>query len=185
LYLSIHRVYFVAHKPEGRHHREEALRIMHDPVYERLRARLIKFRARPSVESLVGEEVDGLVACALEAFTTLAWTGGQPNKKDWAIHWQRGEGVAAVGALLEAIRQGLKAERLWLRPLAPMMMLWEPLCAWHREGCPEVGAGGSIRGHLRAVVLGFLSEGRERPLFDPEGAGGANTQPPGEPPAEG
>jgi CRISPR/Cas system-associated endonuclease Cas3-HD len=95
-------LYYVAHKPDSIKNQDKAKDMMTNPIYEKILPRLLKFRDKPSVNSIIESfDFQNQILSCLEKFS------GQ-TKKDWAIFWKNEQNLTEIQTLLS---------QLWMYPL--------------------------------------------------------------------
>ncbi len=80
-----HPEYYVAHKPYSEKNIKKAKQIEFDPIYSKLKTRLVKFRPKPPIEDLINDnilDVNNIFILHKHLLT---------SRKDWAIYWKSQE----------------------------------------------------------------------------------------------
>lgn len=77
-----HPEYYVAHKPYSEKNIQKAKQIEFDPMYSKLKARLIKFKPKPPIEELIKDNINNLITELVKKNNLLG------NRKEWAIYWK-------------------------------------------------------------------------------------------------
>ncbi len=94
-----HPEYYVAHKPYSEKNIKKAKEIEFDPVYSKLKTRLVKFKPKPPIEDLVVENITEIYNILNEKKDLLG------SRKEWALFWKSNE--QKINEVLEILESNL------------------------------------------------------------------------------
>lgn len=96
-----HFEYYAAHKPYSKKNIEMANIIEFDQTYSKLKQRLIKFKPKPPIESLIKEDVEHIHKLFNDPIHFME------TKKSWVIFWKQQYNVSQLNDILSSIESTL------------------------------------------------------------------------------
>jgi hypothetical protein len=83
-----YKIYYIAHKPESKHNLTATIELSSDSKYDKIRERLIKFRSKPSIITIIKNNINIVEKIKINLFQII---DNCPiiTKKIWAILWKQ------------------------------------------------------------------------------------------------
>ncbi len=96
-----HPEYYIAHKPYSKYNKEMSKKIEFDPEYSKLKTRLLKFKPKPPIDVLIGENLELLHNLFLNNNEYL------DSKKSWALRWKEPDLLKKLNDILQLIENDI------------------------------------------------------------------------------
>jgi hypothetical protein len=96
-----HLEYYVSHKPYSKSNIEMAKEIEFSEKYSKLRPRLIKFKPKPPLITLIKNNLDLMLDLFLDNYKHLS------SKKNWALFWKEKNNIQQINDILEKIESNV------------------------------------------------------------------------------
>ena len=96
-----HLEYYVAHKPYSKKNIQMAKHIEFSDEYSKLRKRLVKFKPKPSLTTLIGKNLDFIIDLFLDNYKYLN------SKKNWAVFWNNDKNINEINQILKTIESNI------------------------------------------------------------------------------